>query len=127
MKAARNSLRTFVLLALLGLSSVAAWAPATSILTNGVRYDTELSRPRGLTTTSAISSGHGGEVATGVASSLHTSALTVAASMDVDSLPPVWIPATVAGLLLVGIGALQFSLGDVMSEEADLGISSGKP
>ena len=121
------SLRTFVLFALLGFSSVAAWTPTTSKIASSARHDhSKFSRPRGLTSTSAIFTEHGSEVATGVASSLHASALTVAASMDVDSLPPVWIPAAVAGILLVGIGALQLSLGDVMSEEADLGISSGK-
>lgn len=60
------------------------------------------------------------------ASSLHASALAVAASMDVDSLPPAWIPAVVAVVIVAGTGALQMSLGDVMSEEADLGVSSGK-
>lgn len=117
-----SSTRNFALCALLGFSSAQAWTPAASrAATQGSRR-AWVPKPRGSTALAA----QGADAVAGAASSLHASALAVAASMDVDSLPPAWIPAVVAVVIVAGTGALQLSLGDVMSEEADLGVSSGK-
>ena len=42
-----------------------------------------------------------------------------------SDLPPIWVPLVVCAVLVVGIGLLQGSLGDVMSDEAKLGGMSG--
>mmetsp|Transcript_10980 Transcript_10980/g.15405 ORF Transcript_10980/g.15405 Transcript_10980/m.15405 type:complete len:158 (-) Transcript_10980:104-577(-) len=44
---------------------------------------------------------------------------------EIAQLPPVWVPALFAVALLIGVGVLTSSLGDVMSEEASLGMQSG--
>ena len=53
------------------------------------------------------------------------SSVFVAASMDMADMPPPYIPVIFSLAIVVGVGVLQMSLGDVMAEEADLGISSG--
>eukprot|EP00613_Pedinella_sp_CCMP2098_P001146 CAMPEP_0171619524 /NCGR_PEP_ID=MMETSP0990-20121206/15432_1 /TAXON_ID=483369 /ORGANISM="non described non described, Strain CCMP2098" /LENGTH=66 /DNA_ID=CAMNT_0012184613 /DNA_START=206 /DNA_END=406 /DNA_ORIENTATION=- len=40
-------------------------------------------------------------------------------------MPPPYVPVLFSIAILGGVGVLQMSLGDVMSQEADLGISSG--
>lgn len=44
---------------------------------------------------------------------------------ELEELPPVWVPALFAVGLLLGVGVLTGSLGDVMDEEASLGLQSG--
>jgi len=44
---------------------------------------------------------------------------------EVTELPPPYIPIFFAILLVGGVGALTLSLGDVMKEEASLGLQSG--
>jgi len=40
-------------------------------------------------------------------------------------LPPPYVPVAFAMVLLVGVGVLTSSLGNVMQEEAELGLQSG--
>mmetsp|Transcript_20421 Transcript_20421/g.24543 ORF Transcript_20421/g.24543 Transcript_20421/m.24543 type:complete len:172 (+) Transcript_20421:114-629(+) len=61
---------------------------------------------------------------------LSSSPMVALAQVDPDDyeiaqLPPVWVPAVFAVALLIGVGVLTSSLGDVMSEEASLGMQSG--
>eukprot|EP00543_Licmophora_paradoxa_P003172 CAMPEP_0202458712 /NCGR_PEP_ID=MMETSP1360-20130828/27379_1 /ASSEMBLY_ACC=CAM_ASM_000848 /TAXON_ID=515479 /ORGANISM="Licmophora paradoxa, Strain CCMP2313" /LENGTH=127 /DNA_ID=CAMNT_0049079389 /DNA_START=14 /DNA_END=397 /DNA_ORIENTATION=+ len=58
------------------------------------------------------------------ASSAVTPALAVD-SYEVADLPPPYIPVIFGLGLLVGVGLLTGSLGDIMSEEASLGMLSG--
>lgn len=52
--------------------------------------------------------------------------LTLATDMDaVADLPPMWVPLTFAGVLLVGVALLQLDLGDVFGDEAMLENSIG--
>jgi len=53
--------------------------------------------------------------------------LALAEDTDVElaDLPPPIIPVVFSLLLLVGVGALTGSLGDVLDEEAQLGMQSG--
>uniref|UniRef100_A0A7R9ZRN9 Dolichol phosphate-mannose biosynthesis regulatory protein n=1 Tax=Craspedostauros australis TaxID=1486917 RepID=A0A7R9ZRN9_9STRA len=44
---------------------------------------------------------------------------------EVAELPPVWVPAVFALVLLVGVGLLTGSLGNVIDEESMLGLQSG--
>mmetsp|Transcript_16946 Transcript_16946/g.23871 ORF Transcript_16946/g.23871 Transcript_16946/m.23871 type:complete len:166 (-) Transcript_16946:262-759(-) len=68
--------------------------------------------------------------AAALVSVLSSSPMVALAQVDPDDyeiaqLPPVWVPALFAVVLLVGVGVLTSSLGDVMSEEASLGMQSG--
>lgn len=45
--------------------------------------------------------------------------------IEMAELPPPWVPAIFAVLLLVGVGVLTGSLGNVIDEEAQLGMQSG--
>jgi|EP00979_Chaetoceros_neogracilis_P007436 hypothetical protein len=45
--------------------------------------------------------------------------------VEVADLPPVWVPILFAVAILLGVGGLTFSLGDVYTEEASLGLMSG--
>ena len=49
----------------------------------------------------------------------------IVAELRVDTLPPAYVPAIFAIAVAVGVGVLQFSLGDVYAQEADLGPGSG--
>lgn len=68
-----------------------------------------------------------------VAASFTGAAGAMAKYMDPDDvgnvvsgeLPPIWVPIVVVGVLSVGIGLLQRSLGDVIDDEAKLGSISG--
>eukprot|EP00614_Pseudopedinella_elastica_P015572 CAMPEP_0172585376 /NCGR_PEP_ID=MMETSP1068-20121228/4801_1 /TAXON_ID=35684 /ORGANISM="Pseudopedinella elastica, Strain CCMP716" /LENGTH=100 /DNA_ID=CAMNT_0013379811 /DNA_START=165 /DNA_END=467 /DNA_ORIENTATION=+ len=53
------------------------------------------------------------------------SSIVLAKAMEMSDMPPPIVPVIFSFAILVAAGALQMSLGDVMSEEADLGISSG--
>lgn len=44
---------------------------------------------------------------------------------DLAELPPPYIPVLFGVVLTAGVGVLTFSLGDVMTEEAALGLQSG--
>ena len=44
---------------------------------------------------------------------------------EIAELPPVYVPALFGVALLVGVGVLTGSLGNVMDEEASLGMQSG--
>ena len=48
-----------------------------------------------------------------------------ASSMEYAELPPPYVPVAFGLLLLVGVGALTGSLGNVLDEEASLGLQSG--
>jgi hypothetical protein len=48
-----------------------------------------------------------------------------ASDLEVAELPPAYIPVGIGVLLLGGVGLLTSSLGDVMTEEASLGLQSG--
>lgn len=45
--------------------------------------------------------------------------------LEIAELPPVWVPILFAIGILGGVGFLTLSLGDVMTEEASLGLMSG--
>ena len=45
--------------------------------------------------------------------------------VEVADLPPVYVPIIFAAVILLGVGGLTFSLGDVYTEEASLGLMSG--
>jgi hypothetical protein len=45
--------------------------------------------------------------------------------MEIAELPPPYVPAIFGVVLLAGVGILTSSLGDVMDEEASLGLQSG--
>ena len=45
--------------------------------------------------------------------------------MEYAELPPPYVPVAFGLLLLVGVGALTGSLGNVLDEEASLGLQSG--
>ena len=45
--------------------------------------------------------------------------------MDMSTMPDPAVPVVFSLAIIVGVGILQLSLGDVYAEEADLGISSG--
>uniref|UniRef100_A0A6U1XMR7 Dolichol phosphate-mannose biosynthesis regulatory protein n=1 Tax=Trieres chinensis TaxID=1514140 RepID=A0A6U1XMR7_TRICV len=45
--------------------------------------------------------------------------------IEIAELPPVWVPIVFAIAILGGVGLLTGSLGDVMSDEASLGLMSG--
>ena len=45
--------------------------------------------------------------------------------MDMSTMPDPAVPVLFTFAIIVGVGVLQLSLGDVYAEEADLGISSG--
>ena len=45
--------------------------------------------------------------------------------IEMAELPPPWVPAIFAVVLLVGVGVLTGSLGNVIDEEAQLGLQSG--
>ena len=45
--------------------------------------------------------------------------------VEVAELPPVYVPILFAIVILVGVGLLTSSLGDVYNEEASLGLQSG--
>lgn len=45
--------------------------------------------------------------------------------MEIADLPPIWVPIVFALGILVGVGLLTSSLGDVYTEEASLGLMSG--
>ena len=45
--------------------------------------------------------------------------------MEIAELPPPYVPALFGVALLVGVGVLTGSLGNVMDEEASLGMQSG--
>lgn len=49
----------------------------------------------------------------------------IVSELRVDTLPPAYVPALFAIVVAVGVGVLQFSLGDVYAQEADLGPGSG--
>jgi hypothetical protein len=53
------------------------------------------------------------------------SAAIIVTDMSMDSMPPMYIPVLFAVAILGGVGYLQLSLGDVYTQEADLGASSG--
>jgi hypothetical protein len=46
-------------------------------------------------------------------------------SAEISDLPPPYVPLIIAALILVGVGLLTGSLGDVYTEEASLGFMSG--
>lgn len=55
-----------------------------------------------------------------------TTALTLATEeLEYAELPPPYVPALFGVALLVGVGVLTGSLGNVMDEEASLGMQSG--
>jgi len=45
--------------------------------------------------------------------------------IEMAELPPPWVPAVFAVVLLIGVGVLTGSLGNVIDEEASLGLQSG--
>jgi len=45
--------------------------------------------------------------------------------VEVADLPPIWVPILFAFGILIGVGVLTASLGDVYTEEASLGLMSG--
>eukprot|EP00553_Chaetoceros_curvisetus_P013235 CAMPEP_0204642642 /NCGR_PEP_ID=MMETSP0717-20131115/51630_1 /ASSEMBLY_ACC=CAM_ASM_000666 /TAXON_ID=230516 /ORGANISM="Chaetoceros curvisetus" /LENGTH=134 /DNA_ID=CAMNT_0051663421 /DNA_START=39 /DNA_END=443 /DNA_ORIENTATION=+ len=45
--------------------------------------------------------------------------------VEIAELPPVWVPIVFAIGIIGGVGVLTASLGDVMNEEASLGLMSG--
>ena len=47
------------------------------------------------------------------------------AELEIAELPPPYVPALFGVALLVGVGVLTGSLGNVMDEEASLGMQSG--
>ena len=51
--------------------------------------------------------------------------LADASEMELAELPPPYVPALFGVALLVGVGVLTGSLGNVMDEEASLGMQSG--
>lgn len=53
------------------------------------------------------------------------SALAAAEDLEVAELPPVYVPVIFAIAILGGVGVLTASLGNVMDEEASLGLQSG--
>ena len=48
-----------------------------------------------------------------------------ATEVELADLPPVWIPVAFGLALIVGVGVLTSSLGDVIDEESQLGMQSG--
>lgn len=46
-------------------------------------------------------------------------------AVEISDLPPPYVPLIIAVLILLGVGLLTGSLGDVYSEEASLGFMSG--
>ena len=58
---------------------------------------------------------------------LSTSPLAALAAddLELEELPPVYVPIIFAILVLGGVGVLTASLGNVMDEEASLGLQSG--
>lgn len=60
------------------------------------------------------------------ATALLVPAASVAATeVELADLPPAWIPAAFGVALIVGVGVLTSSLGDVIDEESQLGMQSG--
>jgi len=73
---------------------------------------------------------HGAAASAGLSTSLLTFVGPVLAEVDMDDveiseLPPVWVPIIFAIAILGGVGLLTGSLGDVISDEASLGLMSG--
>ena len=54
-----------------------------------------------------------------------SAALVLADEMELAELPPPYVPALFGVALLIGVGVLTGSLGNVMDEEASLGMQSG--
>ncbi|EJK71890.1 hypothetical protein THAOC_06624 [Thalassiosira oceanica] len=52
-------------------------------------------------------------------------ALAAADDLELEELPPVYVPIIFAIFVLGGVGVLTASLGNVMDEEASLGLQSG--
>lgn len=62
----------------------------------------------------------------GVSTAFFTAIASVSAEeLEVAELPPPYVPIIFALGLLVGVGLLTGSLGDVLDEEASLGLQSG--
>ena len=54
-----------------------------------------------------------------------TSWIATETDLEIAELPPPYVPALFGVALLVGVGVLTGSLGNVMDEEASLGLQSG--
>lgn len=60
-----------------------------------------------------------------IASLLASPGICIAADAEISELPPPYVPVAVGFALLVAVGLLTNSLGDVLAEEASLGDRSG--
>ena len=126
---------TLLLLALVG--PVAGFLPSNkahaSFVQAATRKPVVLSafrdfQPHELTTTEASSSSTPLSVAiAGFCTGLmtFTSCAFAGEEIEMAELPPPWVPAIFAVVLLVGVGVLTGSLGNVIDEEAQLGMQSG--
>eukprot|EP00554_Chaetoceros_debilis_P015106 CAMPEP_0194119234 /NCGR_PEP_ID=MMETSP0150-20130528/38516_1 /TAXON_ID=122233 /ORGANISM="Chaetoceros debilis, Strain MM31A-1" /LENGTH=136 /DNA_ID=CAMNT_0038810867 /DNA_START=50 /DNA_END=460 /DNA_ORIENTATION=- len=111
------------IIALICALSTASSFSIKSIATKGAPVLNDQSITKALSSTSATLSA----AAIGVMTSNPSTAVAYETMEDLEiaELPPVWVPILFAIVIIGGVGLLTFSLGDVMNEEASLGLMSG--